>query len=254
MNNHLTMNDLLDLWVKNEITMDELAIRSGNKDLFELQEKMEMHQVAVRAIQKHATARQVASVHREYLGRRRDQNKVLAKLVSIQRTKLIVRIASVAAVFAAILVIAQMVFISSNRIYSESFSQYYVNNERSAEAPATGNVTALFQKGDYAGVISAFKSQSSHENKELFLAGYSSLMMKDYKNASGYFTAIMDNFSKNGNRLFMDEAEYYLALTDLRQGKNEEAYLLMSKIYSNPDHTYHDAFDKWTMWRMKWIK
>jgi tetratricopeptide (TPR) repeat protein len=254
MNNHLTINDLLDQWVKNEITFDELALRSGKEDLSELQENMEMHQLAVHAIQKHSTAVQVSSIHQKYLNKRKEQ-EAPAKVVSItnNRSRIVLRVASAAAVFAALLVSAQLLFVSSNRVYSETFTSYHVNNVRSADAFGSGAISELFQKGDYKGVVSAFKSGEAMGNREVFLAGYASLILKDYDHAIDYFNVIIDNTAIR-NTSFRDEAEYYLTLANLRAGKHEEAYRMMKRIYSNPEHTYHDAFDKWTMFRMKWIR
>ncbi len=255
MNNHHTINDLLDQWVKNEITFDELAFRSGKEDLYELQENMEMHRLAVHAIQKHSAAVQVASIHEKYLSKRKEQSQQPVQVVSIQRSRFGVRLASAAAVFAVLLVAAQMFFVSSNRIYSEAFTEYYANNERGANAPVGGKIAQLFQKGDFKELLSLYRTgKEEYGNREIFMAGYAALVLKDYSTASEQFSTILNKAKTDMNSLFVDESEYYLALAQLRAGKHEEAYQLMRKIYSNPEHTYYGAFDKWTMLRMRYIK
>lgn len=258
MNNHHTLNDLLDQWVKNEITFDELALLSGKTNLADLQANMDMHRVAVHAIQKHSTAIQIASIHQKFMERRKAPHQIRegsAKVIGIQRNRLVVRIAAAAAIFAALLVAAQMLFVSSNSIYSESFKEYSVNNERSVVYNPDNKLGQLFREGDYKGVVATFGTLKKVENKELFLAGYSSLLLGDFDDAKINLKAILENASANkSNNLFKDEAEYYLTLTYVKTGNYNEAYQLMEKMSADAEHTYHDAFNKWTMIRMKWLK
>ncbi|MCU0388353.1 MAG: hypothetical protein MUE71_07070 [Chitinophagaceae bacterium] len=252
MNNHHTFNDLLDLWVKDELTLDDLTLITGKTNSEELLYEATLHKSAVVSIQKFAIAQQVASVHQNYLATlSKPSNET--RVISINSRKMLQRIAVAAAIFFGLFLTVDRLLVNPDMIYRESYQEYYGNTERSASVEELQNIAEYFRVGNYQAVIEAFGLINEPANKEVFLAGYSYLKIENYDQAEKLFNTIIQNANAGKENLFRDEAEYYLALTCLKLGKYYDAYMLMKAIRSNPDHTYSDAFDSWSLLRTKWL-
>ena len=253
MNNQHTFNDLLDLWVKDEVTMDELAMLSGKTNREELQFETSLHRTGVISIQKFAIAQQVASVHQKYMDSL-TKPAFEPVVIPIYRNKMIKRIAVAAAIFFGLFFSVDRLLVTPDMVYRESFQDYYVNTERSLSNDAHNNLTSYFRDGNSQAVIEAFGLIKNPGNKESFLAGYSYMKNGQYDEAEGLFKSIIQNSVAGKDLLFKDEAEYYLTLTYLKLKNYGNAYELMKSIRSNPEHTYTDAFDSWALLRTKWLK
>jgi tetratricopeptide (TPR) repeat protein len=252
MNSQHTFNDLLDLLVKDKVTMEELALLSGNNNMEELHFEASRHRTAVISIQRVAIAQQVASVHRKYIGSLATPASE-PKIIPIYRNKKIIRIAAAAAVFFGLFISMDRLLVNPDMIYKESYQEYFVNTERSVGSVEQSNLTDYFRSGNSQAVIEAFGSIQNPGSKEKFLAGYSYMKSDNYKQAKDLFKAVIQGGNETNEFLFKDEAEYYLTLTYLKLKEFDEAYSLMKSIRSNPEHTYSDAFDSWTLLRTKWL-
>lgn len=258
MNNNQSFDDLLDLWVTRKINLEELALQGGST-LSHAREQADLHMVAVRTIQNHAIAQQVSAVHLRYAGGRRTATihtpiEPEIKVVPINRSKWFMRAAASVALVAGLYFAQETLYPDPNKLYNAYFQEYHVNTERSLPMqPTSNNLVDLFKAGKFVEVTKSYAGLSSVSNREIFLTGYSNLKVGNYGEATQLFSAIISKNNGFAEKLYMDEAEYYLALTYLKTGATDEAYDLMKKIKRDKSHTFNEKISAWTLFRMKWF-
>nr|MBP6687144.1 hypothetical protein [Lacibacter sp.] len=57
----------------------------------------------------------------------------------------------------------------------------------------------------------------------------------------------------NGEKLYEDETDYYLALTWLRLNEKQKAVKLFEKIKADKEHTYSKHIMPFTILKIKWF-
>jgi tetratricopeptide (TPR) repeat protein len=253
MNNRTSFDELLDLWLKNKISFDELAALSG-KPLAEVKQEAEMHKLASEAIEKYAIREKVSDVHSRYLAARKAKTQVTPPVVPINRNKWMMRVAASVALLTGLYITSENMLLNSERIYKAHFQDYYVNVERSMEGTRRYKIDEYFREGNYNGIIKAYQQLPQRSNKEMFLAGYAYLKEEEYTEASRLFNMILNSNDGDGELLFKDEAEYYLAMTYLKLREVDKAYQLLTKIKEDRAHTFNENVDNWTLTKMKWFK
>jgi tetratricopeptide (TPR) repeat protein len=236
----------------NKVSIDELAVLSG-KSLAEVKRETEMHKLASDAIAKYAIREEVSDVHSRYLAARKSKSQV-ATVVSINRNKWMMRVAASVALLTGLYITSENVLLNSDRLYNAHFQDYYVNVERSSDAARRYKLDDYFRDGNYAGIIKAYQQLPIKSNKEVFLAGYAYLKEDEFTEAIKLFNQILNSNDGEGEILFKDEAEYYLAMTYLKLREVEKAYQLLTRIKEDKAHTFNENVDNWTLTKMKWFK
>jgi tetratricopeptide (TPR) repeat protein len=110
-----------------------------------------------------------------------------------------------------------------------------------------------YKDKDYKAVIKTWQSLRGANNREKFLAASAFHETGDYQQAVNVLQQIVQNNSQTGNRLYNDEAEFYLGLSYLKMKNNKAAYNYFKKIRDNPNHTFHERVSRWTITRLKWL-
>lgn len=254
MNNRPELNDLLDQWAKREISFEELATLSEATGAESLREEAALHREAISLVQRYGIRNTIAEAHNRYMQQREVPAKQ-AKVIGITPRKLLVSATAAAAILTGIYLSQGMLAVNPERVYNNSFQDYYVNTERSTGQVSSGEaITELFRGENYTGVAQQFGKLTEVSNKERFLAGYAHLKTGNYAAAASLFSQMIETNQKNGSAYFQDEAEYYLAMAYLKTGMSAKAYPLLQAIHDNKEHTYNGVVDKWTLLRMKWFK
>jgi tetratricopeptide (TPR) repeat protein len=252
MNNRTSFDELLDLWLMNKISLDELAALSG-KPLVEVKKEAEMHKLASEAIAKYAIREKVSDVHSRYLAARKAKAPA-TPVVPINRNKWMMRVAASVALLTGLYITSENVLLNSDRIFHAHFQDYYVNVERSIEGTRRYKIDEYFREGNYTGIIKAYQQLPQKSNKEVFLAGYAYLKEEEFTEAIKLFNQILNSKDGEGEVLFKDEAEYYLAMTYLKLREVEKAYQLLNRIKEDKAHTFNENVDNWTLTKMRWLK
>lgn len=252
MNNQPIFDELLDSLVKKEISFEELLLQSGNDNYEEVYEQAQLHTLAAETIKNYAIWMQVSDVHKEFLA----ENKFGAKetkVVKMEPQKWMMRVAASVALLIGLYFTQENLRVNPDRMYKSTFQEYYINTERSIGIIQQNELVESFRKGNYAQVAKQYGLTAGNSVQETFLSGYSNLVTGNYSEAEELFRKIIADNHKKGTAIYLDEAEFYLALTQLKQDKVKDAYQLMNQIYSNKEHTYNDAVSRWMLFRMKWF-
>jgi tetratricopeptide (TPR) repeat protein len=121
---------------------------------------------------------------------------------------------------------------SSEKLFAERYQPYRVNVERSDKKSNSAVSPAR------AKMIEATEYMQSNR----------------FDAAIPLLSGIISQNLLSGNRLYHDEAEYYLALAYLKQKQYDSAYQLFDKIYVDKEHTYNAEVNWWFLTRVKWLK
>lgn len=257
MNKPAKMDDLFDLFDSKEISYEQLLNQFGNVNAEELNEQLQLHLAAKRAIRKYGIMQQVAGVHKNYAttsSQKTAGNKIapVKNMVPPNAVKWMMRIAASVTLLIGLYVAQYVAFYSPDKMYNNTFREYYMNTERSAPVATENDMVAAFRKGEYNQVIGMYGKVAQQGNREKFLAGYAYLQVNNYGAAEALFNEIMTTNQSKGSTYFQDEAEYYLAMARLKQGNTSGALELMEKIHASKEHTFHESVTNWMIFRMKW--
>lgn len=250
MNNQRTKDDILDSWVKQEITGPEAQQQLQAMEVPDIAAEMELHQVASRVLRMHGARQVVSRVHQQYMSQLPaavepitdvpEVNNTAARVVTMgSKLRWIAGIAASLLIMAAAYIGYEYQTASYDQIYQGMFRDYKTSVFRDAPAGDAPLVKA-FSEENYAAVLEVFAETANPANREKFLAGYAALQLGKYDQAEQLFSSVLNTNKANTSRLYEDEAGYYLALTYLRLGSAEKALPLLQQIAGDKNHTYHE--------------
>jgi TolA-binding protein len=255
MNKPTTVDDLFDLFAAKEISFNEVLNQSGKSNAEEVKEELQLHLLAAGAVKRYAIQQQVAEIHKMYAPAKVQEiasNPAPVKILPAAGAgKWMMRIAASVALLIGLYTTQYVVFFSPDKMYKSTFSEYYVNTERSTSSVTENEISAAFRKGDFGKVVSLYANNKEVSAREKFLTGYSHIQLNNFSEAEMLFSEILQTNQQNGINYFQDEAEYYLAMVQLKLGKTENARILLEKIHANKEHTFYESVSNWMIFRMK---
>lgn len=199
----------------------------------ELQQKLQSLQVAVASVKQYGTTEKVKSIHSEMM-RELSSIHEEGKVIPIRR---FVKYSLAIAASIIIILVGVNLFtssqLSSDKLYNEAFVDYDASAVRGNENQT--EVAKLYQDHNYASVVEKANAQNLSQ-KDSLLVGLSYLKTNKLPKAINWLNAIsLQNPTKQ-------DAEFYLAMSYLKNKNYSEALSLMEQIHSNPYHIYHNQF------------
>lgn len=248
MQNNYTMEEWLDAYSKGTITIDEVKARLSEADYNLFLAEAATHKTAVDIVQRYNLLQQVRSVHEAYMAEKKPvkNNRVITLYMK--------RILQVAAIF-IITAASGYTFIVSTTTREDLVQQlsreYYLQTNRTNE---TGNISAIVQEfnaKNFTAVITSFHQLNKPTSREYFLAGYAYLQTGAYSDAAGIFKKIIEKNKNTSERLYNDEAEYYLFLSYIQLKQYKDAYEYAKIISNDKYHTYYENINTWLLLKLK---
>ena len=136
-------------------------------------------------------------------------------------------------------------------MYDQLSREYYLQTNRTTE---TGNVSVIVQEfnaKNFKAVITNFHQLKKPTSREYFLAGYAYLQTGAYANAAETFKKIIEKNKNSSERLYNDEAEYYLLLSYIQLKQYKDAYEYAKIISNDKYHTYYENVNAWLLLKLK---
>jgi hypothetical protein len=222
-------------------TLEEKEMREMealiNSDL-ETRKQFQFLKLAVDAVEYSAIYDQVASVKENF----RAIQPVEVLQTSNKNTTRVFRLSKAVRIAAAVLIIVMGVgsykffTVNATRVYEQAFIDYTLPTTR-GQASIT-DIDQVFRQQNWAGVIATINRLSLQDNKALFLSGFAHLQLKQYAEAELLFKKVLANNTQSNDDLYRDEAQFYLALSEL--GSNTSgAVQLFQQIQADNGHKYH---------------
>jgi TolA-binding protein len=223
-------------------TLEEREMREMealiNSDM-ETRKQWQFLQLAVDAVEYSAIYDQVASVRENF----RTIQPVEVLQTSNRQPARVFRMSRALRVAAAVLLLIMGVgsykffAVSATDVYKEAFIAYTLPTTR-GQATIT-DIEQAYRVQNWNGVIATVDRLSLTDNKALFLAGMAHLQLKQYAEASMLFEQVLQNNTTTGDDLYHDEAQFYLALSELGGHNTKQAVTIFKQIQADKGHTYH---------------
>ncbi len=222
-------------------TLEEREMREVeeliNTDL-EVRKQWQYLQLAVEAVEYAALYDQVAAVKENF---RTIQPVEVLQPSGKRNVRVIMRPFMRVAAAVLVLIVGTIAYkyfsVSATHVYDETFIAYSLTTSR-GQASIT-EIEQAYRVQNWNGVIAAANNSSLSDNKALFLAAMAHLQLKNYAAANKLFEQVLRNNSQTGDDYFQDEAQFYLAMSNLAGNQSVKAIALLQQIRANKNHLYH---------------
>lgn len=207
----------------------------------EARQQWQYLQLAVEAVEYAALYDQVAAVKENF---RTIQPETVAT-ASHKRGNLI-RLRSVLSMAAVLLLFVaagtyKYFTTSATQVYQQAFIAYTLQTTR-GQATIT-DIEQAYRNRNWNAVIATFNTintSSLTDNKTLFLAGMAHLQLQHFATAGDLFKQVLANNARTSDDYFQDEAQFYLAMSELGGNNIQPAVQLLQQIRADKQHLYHD--------------
>jgi hypothetical protein len=235
--------------------LSQLISDYNREDLFN---ELQVHQAAAAIIQRNAVFSQVSRVHNEFMEKRNGftaDDLPYKRHIGIKQYQFRIWWSAAAVLIIAPLLIFLFIYSTNtpSRLFASQYQTFKINVDRSDANGSPDKLTDDYKNGNYTEVIKDYMVARQQGVKEKMIAGFAYMQLKKYDAAVPLFDDVIRNNVITGDRLYQDEAEYYLALSLLKTNELEHAYQLFNKIYVDNEHTFNSRVDKWFMMRLKWL-
>jgi hypothetical protein len=249
------IDQLLDEIIKGNASEEKLADFVSDYTSEELVKELQMHHAAAAAVQRSSVIGQVSGVHQSFFERRHGFTKedyTGAKLVK-RNFKFWWSAAAILIVAPALVFMFIYITNSPAQLFASQYQTYRINVDRASGLVNAESLSSHYQDGKYNEVIKDFRGLTTQSVRDKMIAAFAYMELNDFKAAIPLFEAVIRSNVVTGEKLYQDEAEYYLALSYLKTKQVEQSYQLFNKIYVDDEHTFNDRVDKWFMMRLNWL-
>lgn len=251
------IDQMLDEIILGKAHGNKLAELTGEFNRDELLDELNVHQVAAALVQRNAVLLQVSRVHSSFIEKRNgftaDDFPVTSTIIQARSLRFWWKAASVLIIAPLLAFLFVYATNSRDRLFESQYQTYRINVDRTATPPTTASFIQAYQQGRYEQVIKDYQALSEKGSREKMITAFSYMEMKQYEASIPLLDAVIRSNVLTGERLYQDEAEYYLALSLLKTNQLQHAYKLFDKIHIDEEHTFNGRVDKWFMLRLKWL-
>lgn len=192
--------------------------------------------LATRAAIRHfGLHQQVSTIHRQMMD---ELNTPVKKISPVRK---MIRYTS--AIAAGVILLVGVFFtyqyfsLSPEKVFSANYQPFEISTVRGTTTSQP--VEDAYRRKDYAAVLRLYNT-AEPSIKTDFLAGAAALEMNDLQLAESRFSGVIEKNKAAQTTILLDEAEYYLSLTLIREHKYDAAIVLLEKIQRDSGHIYHD--------------
>jgi hypothetical protein len=142
--------------------------------------------------------------------------------------------------------------LSPEKIYSNRYRFFELSTVRGSfdQSP----VVKAFRQDDFGEVIRIHTTGEDSSLSATFLAAMANLELNNMNDAIPGLEKVVNENKTSGTPVFRDEAEYYLALSYIRNRDYDLALPLLEKIRDDVNHLYHEKVDRKLVRNVKMLK
>lgn len=247
------MSEKLLQYLDGELTTSE--IEAFEKELVsdkKLNQEFEELKAAREAVKMYGLHQKVAGIHTQMM------KEMKSPVILMNPARRIIRY-SIAVAASVVLIVAGIIGynfynLSSDKVFASNFHSYDLATYRDADTLQVSSVEVAYRNKDYKKAVEVYSESDSKSVKEIFLAAMSYLELDNSSKAIDEFKKVIEGNITGKNELFKDEAEYYLALTYIRNRDYDFALDQLRSIKENPGHFYHKRVTRKLMRQVKMLK
>lgn len=233
---------------------------SGNeKELLEKQlasdvslaDELQRLHTAREAVRLYGLRQKVSSIHGEMIKEIRPGVRTMPKTRRTFRYSI--------AVAATVVLVLGLFFaynfftLSPGKVVASNYQSYELSTLRDTGSSFISPIEQAYREKKYADVVNSAITESS-KTSDLFLKGLAYMELDDHGNAINNLRAVIENNQSASAELFMDEAQYYLALAYIKNKDYDPALDLLKKIRSTPGHIYQQMVTKKLIRQVRMLK
>ncbi len=203
-----------------------------------LQNEMDSLKSTREAVKLSGLQQKVADIHVKMM------EEMQPPVKKINSTRKILRYSMAVAASLVLLVGGYMAYnfsnLSSSKIFASNYQSFELSNVRDADSQQISSLEKAYRQKKYKEVIELQVQNNIKSVREIFLAAMSYIELENNVRAIDEFKKVITGNKVAQTSLLNDEAEYYLALTYIRNKDFGLALNLLRKIKEDPDHLYYE--------------
>jgi tetratricopeptide (TPR) repeat protein len=243
MNGNSTHTEILIQYLDGELKGEELeSLRKNLADNQSLRDELDNLQLARKAAERYGLKSKINDIHKEMM-LEMSQNKPAKSSVIKMFAQTGLRVAAVLVVLVGLSALYQYFTASPEKLFSENYQPYNIHEMRGM--PVNSRLLENYKHGNMDSVITEFNSLRTPEPEEYILTGIAFLESNQPEKAIGTFNRLIQQNADSKTDFFEDDAEYYLAMSYLKNREPQKALPLLEKIQADPGHPYHSKLSKW---------
>jgi tetratricopeptide (TPR) repeat protein len=249
MNNNNDHTEKLIPYLDGELSEAEnAALQTELANNVAMQQELDDLIMAKGVVKNYGLTQKVSSIHQEMMQEMQVQDHK-AKPIVRSLPQMMMRIAAAIIILVGVFGIYQYLSVSPGSLYKDQYTAYQVANMRGNTA--AGTLEKAYAESKFDEVISLYTQMAAPAASEQFLAAQAYLGKEDYKNAISLFNAIIEKNKTANTGTLNDDAEYYLALSYLKNNETAKALPLFNKIHEDKGHLYHSKVSSWFLTKLK---
>ena len=249
MNENSTHTETLIQYLDGELQGEELEILKKNlANNQSLREELENLQLAREAARRFGLKSKINDIHSEMMHEMKADKPERARVrrMFIQTG---LRVAAVLIVLVGLSALYQYFTTSPEKLFSENYQPYIIHEMRGESGNSP--LQEKYRTGKMDSVIQEFNSLSAPKPEEYILAGIAFLENNQPEKAIKAFQELIQKNTESKTDYFEDDAEYYLAMSYLKNREPEKALPILEKIQADPRHPYGSKLSKWFILKVK---
>lgn len=177
---------------------------------------------------------------------------------SISRGKKILRYSMAVAAGLLVLVGAWLAYsffsLTPDKVFAANYQTYETVNVRDGNNTAASPFENFFTAKNYQELIRLYDAGEALDARSLFICAVAAMELKDDTRAIRSFKQALQYNRDKAQTAYNDEAEYYLALSYIRNKDFDFALPLLQKIKEEPQHAYHHKVTTRLIRKVKLLK
>jgi tetratricopeptide (TPR) repeat protein len=249
MNENSTHTELLIQYMDGELRGNELETLKQNLAVNQLlREELENLQLAREAAWRYGLKSRIRDIHSEMMPEMKKEIPAKRSFIKMYiQTGL--RIAAVLIVLVGLSALYQYFTTSPEKLFSENYQPYVVHEMRGDADDS--RIKYKYKAGNMDSVILMFYSLKAPKPEEYILTGIAFLESNQPDKAIKTFRELIQKNVDSGTDYFEDDAEYYLAMSYLRNREPEKALPILDKIQADSRDPYNSRISKWFLLKVK---
>ncbi len=243
MNKELYIHNLLNEFVSNRITKENAILALIENGIEHPEEEINAHLLAITALKRAGILKQVQKIHNEFKVISPSNENQQVSIIKINKKdyfKIFLRIAAVFFISCSIGLGYLINKSNPKSMYNSIYEPYSLQTLRSDDMqPNLNTIANDFKNQNYLAVKNNFYKLKQPSKRETFLAAVSMQQIGEDTTAVNLFLNIISNRNIQPLDLYMDESEFYLALSYLKLNKIKEADILLTKISKDENHIFY---------------
>ena len=203
-----------------------------------LQEELENLRLVRKAVQHYGLKQKVSGIHSQMMSELKTETPVrqMGNTRRIFRYSIAVA-ASVLLVYIGIEAYSYFT-LSADRVFANNYQPYELTTLRDNGTQHSA-IEKAYRERNYSETISLYESLTVKEIESSFLAGMSYIELQQSGKAVEQFRTVLRMNEAAGTTIRKDPAEYYLALTLVKNKDYSSALEIFQKIKNDTNHLYH---------------